>query len=96
MVDNEKLKQIVEGNNVLDSPEILEEYSKDLSFVPRVRPRCVVKPGNADEVQDLVKWANEVLTPLVPVSSGAPHDRGDTVPSIGGAVIVDLSGMKHI
>jgi hypothetical protein len=32
----------------------------------------------------------------VPVSSGPPHFRGDTVPGIGGAIIVDLSGMKKI
>jgi FAD/FMN-containing dehydrogenase len=30
------------------------------------------------------------------VSSGPPHFRGDTVPSTGGAVVVDLSGMKKI
>jgi FAD/FMN-containing dehydrogenase len=43
-----------------------------------------------------VQWANETETPLVPVSSGAPHFRGDTVPGIGGTLIVDLSGMKKI
>ena len=37
-----------------------------------------------------LKLANETQTPLVPVSSGPPHFRGDTVPGIGGAVIVDL------
>lgn len=91
-----EIEKIVGSENVLDSAVILEEYSKDLSFVPRVRPRCVVKPGNADEVQRLIKWANETLVQLVPVSSGAPHFRGDTVPSAGGAVIVDLSRMKNI
>ena len=91
-----ELTKIVGSKNVLDSAKVLENYSKDLSFVPRVRPRCVVKPKNADEVQALVKWANETLTTLVPVSSGPPHFRGDTVPSTGGAVIVDLSRMKEI
>jgi FAD/FMN-containing dehydrogenase len=56
----------------------------------------VVKPENVDEVEGIVKWANQTGTPLVPVSSGPPHSRGDTVPSTGGAVIVDLSGMKQI
>ena len=32
----------------------------------------------------------------MPVSSGPPHFHGDTVPSTGGAVIVDLSGMKRV
>ena len=44
----------------------------------------------------MVEWAIRTVTPLVPVSSGPPHFRGDTVPSEGGAVIVDLSEMKQI
>jgi hypothetical protein len=56
----------------------------------------VVKPRNADDIKQLVKLANETQTPLVSVSSGAPHFKGDTVPATGGAVIVDLSRMKKI
>ncbi len=77
-------------------PAVLEAYSKDISFVNSVRPASVIRPKSAEEVQRIVKYANETHTPLVPVSSGPPHFRGDTVPSVGGAVIVDLSGMKKI
>lgn len=90
------LETIVGAKNIFDDSAVLEQYSSDLSFVPGVRPRCVVKPSTATQVQDLVKWANETMTPLVPVSSGAPHSRGDTVPGVGGAIIVDLSNMKRI
>lgn len=96
MAKKSGLEKIVGKTNVYDSPEILDAYSGDMSFVPRIRPRCVVKPGNTQEVQQIVKWANETSTPLVPVSSGPPHFRGDTVPRIGGAVIVDLGRMKRI
>jgi len=96
MAENDALKKIVGKGYVLESPEILEEYSSDLSFVPRVRLRCVVRPGGSGEVQQVVKWANETMTPLIPVSSGPPHFRGDTVPGLGGSVIVDLSRMKQI
>ena len=95
MPEKEMVNIVGEGN-VLDSPEILEEWSRDLSFASWVRPRCVVKPKTAEEVHTLVQWANETLTPLVAVSSGGPHFRGDTVPSTGGAVIVDMSDMKQI
>jgi FAD/FMN-containing dehydrogenase len=91
-----ELARLVGSSNVLDSPTVLEEYSRDSSFVPQVLPRCVVKPGNVEEVQGIVKWANETLTPLVPVSSGPPHFRGDTVPSVDGAVIVELNRMKRV
>ena len=96
MAENNELGSIVGSSNVFDSPETLEAYSRDLSFAAQIRPRCVVKPGNGAEVQAVVKWANQTKTPLVPVSSGEPHFRGDTVPRLGGAVIVDLSRMKKI
>jgi FAD/FMN-containing dehydrogenase len=92
----EQLEQIVGSQNISEDPRVLEEYSGDLSFVPRIMPRSVVRPENALQVQKIVKWANETLTPLVPVSSGPPRFRGDSVPSVGGAVIVDLGRMNRI
>jgi FAD/FMN-containing dehydrogenase len=84
------------AQNFSEDPQILEEYSKDESFVHSLKPWSIVRPQNVSQVQELVKWANETHTPLVPVSSGAPHFRGDTVPSTPGACMVDLSGMKKI
>jgi FAD/FMN-containing dehydrogenase len=95
VIENELVK-IVGRENVLDNPEILQEYSADGSFAPPKMPACVVKPANFEEVQGVVKWANEQHVPLVPVSSGAPHFRGDTVPGVEGAVIVDLGRMNKI
>ena len=92
----QKLVGIVGARNVIDSPEILESYAKDQSFAAPITPVMVVKPENAAQVQELVKRANETKTPLVPVSSGAPRFKGDTVPSVPESVIVDLSGMKKI
>jgi FAD/FMN-containing dehydrogenase len=95
MVENE-LVTIVGQENVLDNPEILKEYSGDCSFTPHKMPSCIVKPANIEELQGVVKWANEKHKSLVPVSSGAPHFRGDTVPGVEGAVIVDLRRMNKI
>ena len=92
----DQLIKIVGAENVIDDPDTLDGYSKDYSFTPPVKPLMVVKPKNGDEVHDVVGWANQSKTPLVPVSSGQPHFRGDTVPRSGEAVIVDLSGMKRI
>ncbi len=96
MIAKQKLTKIVGGANVSDDAATLDAYSKDISFVNKVRPAYVVKPRSADEVRQLVAVANETLTPLVPVSSGAPHMKGDTVPGIGGAIVADLSGMNKI
>ncbi len=96
MIAKEKLAKIVGTRNVSFNPAVLDEYSRDISFVNSVRPVCVVKPKSSGEVQKIVKLANKTGTPLVPVSSGAPHFRGDTVPGAGGAVVVDLSQMNKV
>jgi hypothetical protein len=90
------LEEIVPEESFLTEPEILEDYRRDQSFVCPIRPRSVVKARSAGEVQALVKWANQTRTPLVPVSSSGPHFHGDTVPSVGGAVILDLSAMRRV
>lgn len=96
MFQKDALVKIVGEENITDEAKALDGYSKDLSFVNTLRPDYVIKPRNVDDIKELVKLANETKTPLVPVSSGGPHFKGDTVPSSGGAAILDLSGMKKI
>jgi FAD/FMN-containing dehydrogenase len=92
----EQLARTVGAGNITREKAALEAFAGDMSFVNRVTPGCVVRPGNVEAVAGIVKFARETRTPLVPVSSGPPHFRGDTVPSIGGAMVVDLSGLKKI
>jgi FAD/FMN-containing dehydrogenase len=96
MVLKEELASILSSDRILNDPAIIEDFSKDMSYVKPVKPYAVVKPESADEVQEIIKWANQTQTPLVPVSSGPPHFYGDTVPSVPEAVVVDLSGLKRI
>ncbi|MCX7911348.1 MAG: FAD-binding oxidoreductase [Dehalococcoidales bacterium] len=96
MIERRKLEEIVGAENVLTDEATLASYSHDMSFAPRVKPEAVVRPLSADEVRRLVSLAGETHTPLVPVSSGPPHFRGDTVPSTGGAIALDLGRMKRI
>ena len=90
------LTEIIGKQRVISKPEVLDRYSHDNSFTASIRPRLVVQPRDGDEVQKVVVWANQTKTPLVPVSSGEPRFRGDTVPSVPEAVIVDLSRMDNI
>lgn len=92
----QEMKNILGEENVIVDPDILRKYTEDLSFAYPIRPGYVVKAGTTEEVQNIIKWANKKNAPVIPVSSGSPHFRGDTVPSVGGAVIIDLSGMKRI
>jgi FAD/FMN-containing dehydrogenase len=91
-----RLVEIVGKANVFDSPEIGDSFSLDHALVPPIRPLFTVKPKDVGEVQEIVRWANQTRTPLVPVSSGAPHLRGDTAPTAPESVIVDLTGMRRI
>ncbi len=90
-----ELEGIVGTEHVIDDPDVLEGWSRDMSFVVGRCPLFVVKPREEHQVQQLVTWANRTSMPLIPVSSGSPHFKGDTVPSLGG-VVVDLSGMNRV
>jgi FAD/FMN-containing dehydrogenase len=90
------LATLVGRDNVATDPASLKDYAGDQSFVPRITPWAVARPGSAKEVQKVVAWANETGTPLVPVSSGGPHFHGDTVPSVPGAVMLDLRRLDRI
>jgi len=96
MIKEGELTKIVGPKNVSSNQEKLEEHSRDMSFTNEVKPEYIVKPRDASDVEKIIKLANETLTPIVPISSGSPHFKGDTVPSSGGAMILDLSGMKKI
>jgi FAD/FMN-containing dehydrogenase len=93
--DRHELEGIVGAENVVDDPHILEDHARDMSFAVGCPPLVVVRPRRAQQVHQLVKWANRTSMPLIPASSGPPHFRGDTVPALGGAV-VDLSGMNKV
>jgi hypothetical protein len=90
------LTEIIGKQKVVNTAKVLDSYSCDNSFAPPMRPRLVVQPRNAEDVQKIVVWANRTKTPLIPVSSGAPRFRGDTVPSVPEAVMVDLHRMNGI
>ena len=94
MVVKEKLVEVAGAENVLDDPKILEEYSKDYSLVSPGKPEVVVRPKDVDEVQKIVRLANESKTPIVPSSSGV-HFYGGAIPKHGG-VLLDLQRLNTV
>ena len=89
-----ELKEIVGAKNVLDDKETLALYSADQSLSSPKEPAVVVRPKDTAEVQEVIKFANKTLTPVVPASSGI-HFWGATLPEQGG-IILDLSRMNKI
>jgi hypothetical protein len=90
----EKLLEIVGSEGYSDDSEVLKRYSKDFSLVPSGMPNYVVKPKDAQEVQKIIKLANEHSIPVVPSSSGI-HFHGAAIPKQGG-IILDLTRMNRI
>jgi hypothetical protein len=93
----DKLAKICGSKNVSNDPELLENYSKDLSFFPKKVPELVVWPSNTKAIEKIIKLANLLKFSIVPISSG-PRSRhhGDTIPHEDNCIILDLSKMKKI
>ena len=91
-----RLTDIVGSAGIYTHPVSGESFSLDNRLIRSFEPALLVRPRDIDEVQKIVRWANDTLTPLVPVSSGGPHFRGDTIPTAAESVIIDLSGMNRI
>jgi FAD/FMN-containing dehydrogenase len=90
----EELLSIVGSGSFSDDSGVLKSYSEDFSRVPPGMPNYVVKPKQAQQVQQVIKLANEHLIPVVPVSSRV-HFNGATIPKEGG-VVLDLTGMNRV
>ena len=59
-------------------------------------PAGAIAPANADEVQAIVRIANQYRVPLWPISRGKNFGYGGAAPVLQGSVVLDLSRMKAI
>jgi len=94
MAIKEELTGIVGAENVFEDAERLKPYSKDCSLSAPSMPSYVAQPKNAEEVQRVIRLANENKLPVVPSSSGI-HFHGNTIPVQGG-IVLDLRRMNRI
>ena len=60
------------------------------------RPAAAVAPQSLEELQAIVRIANEFRLPLWPVSRGKNLGYGGAAPLLAGSVVVDLGRMKRI
>lgn len=88
------LQAIVGTDSVRDDEAILKKYSSDQSFVEHRKPDVVAYATMPSQVQDVIKYGNKTLTPVIPYSSGL-NLHGASIPKEGG-IVLDLSGMNRI
>ncbi|MFX0140527.1 MAG: FAD-binding oxidoreductase, partial [Candidatus Hodarchaeota archaeon] len=89
-----ELQKIVGEEWVTDRPEELIIYSKDMTENEPSKPEVVVMPKTTEEVQKIVKLANEKKIPITPYVAGA-NVGGLAIPTKGG-ILIDLKRMDQI
>ncbi len=57
---------------------------------------AAIAPDNAEQVQEIVKVANEFKIPLYPVSTGRNLAYGGSAPVLSGSVVLDMKRMNRI
>ncbi len=57
---------------------------------------AAVAPGTVEQVQQIVRIANQHKIPLYPISTGKNLGYGGSAPNLSGSVIVDLKRMNRI
>ncbi len=88
------LQKILGNDLVLNDHKTCEAYSLDQSFVNGQKPGAVVFAESAEQIQEVLRYANKTKTPVVPRSSGL-NLHGAAVPAYGG-IVLDLSKMDKI
>lgn len=88
------LARIVGADYVSSEPEELYLYGRDLGTSSPHPPDYVVAPKTAEEVQEIVKLANQEQIPVTPLGGGLSL-TGLVMPLRGG-IVVDLKRMDRI
>jgi FAD/FMN-containing dehydrogenase len=89
-----KVADIVGSARALTDGDLLAKYGTNEGCSRTGRPDIVAQVSTREQVQSLVRLANECGVPVVPRSS-ATGFYGGTVPEQGG-IVIDMSGMKKI
>jgi len=89
----DKLYEIVSKDRIFTSKADLYAYGFDAS-IHHAMPHVVIKPRNSEEVEEIVKLANEYSIPVVARGAGTAL-CGQAVPIYGG-ILLDMTGMNKI
>ena len=91
-----ELRAIVGENNVLTEEADTAGYLVDWSNRFFGKTPAVVRPGNTEEVAQVLAWANRTGTPVVPQSGNTSLVGGGTPSPKGDAILLSLSRMNKI
>jgi len=89
-----RLCEIVGEKNATDMKHIRYAYSYDLSFVSPKLPDYVVMPTSVEQVQEVMKFANQEKISVTPFTAGT-NIGGLCIPENGG-ILLDMKRMNQI
>lgn len=89
-----KLCKIVGEKNATDKKHLRYAYSYDLSFVAPKMPDYVVMPTSVEQVQEVMKFANQEKISVTPFTAGT-NIGGLCIPERGG-ILLDMKRMNKI
>lgn len=90
----EELKKLLPDIQVTRNQTILEQHSKDESYHTPHLPDAVVFPNNKEDVQKIMKFANENHIAITPFGLGSSLE-GHIIPYHGG-ITIDFQNMNRI
>jgi FAD/FMN-containing dehydrogenase len=89
-----QLNEIVDPGFVSGEPEERYIYSMDPGTMPSSEPDVVVMPADTKEVQQIVKLANKLKVPIVPMGAGLV--LSGLTRALHGGIILDMKRMNNI
>nr|WP_280437703.1 FAD-linked oxidase C-terminal domain-containing protein [Nocardia carnea] len=91
----EDLRRALPPSRTIDDPGILDSYAHDQAvWAPHSRPAAVVRPRNAEEIQQIVRICLEHRAPVVARGAGTGLSGGAN--SVDGAVVLCTEQMTTI
>ncbi|MET1005667.1 MAG: FAD-linked oxidase C-terminal domain-containing protein [Propionibacteriaceae bacterium] len=80
---------------IVTEPATMENYRYDWARDPRAgTPVAVARPTDADQVQQIVRWAAEHRVPVVPRGAGSGLSGGSS--AVDGGIVLSLERMRAI
>lgn len=92
--DVKVLEKIVGMKNVIFGDNVSDDYAKDELGTVKNRPDVVVKIETAEQISEIMKYANQEIIPVVVRGSGTGL-VGACVPTHGG-IVIDMTKMNRI
>jgi 4-cresol dehydrogenase (hydroxylating) flavoprotein subunit len=93
-----RFEALLGADAVRSAPEDLVDFLDPYPFGDQAEfaPGAVVSPSSVEEVQAIVRVANELRVPLWPVSRGKNNGYGGASPRVAGTVVVELTRMNRV